>query len=303
MRILITGGTGFIGQALCPAFLAQGHELTVLSRHPHSVPERYGSAVQGIADLDQIPASTHFDAIINLAGEGIADARWTKKRQQILRDSRIGITDQIIDYIERATQQPNVLISGSAIGFYGDQGDRVLNEKATPVADFAQTLCADWETSALRAESSGVRVCLVRTGLVIGENGGFLKRMVLPFKLGLGGQIGDGQQWMSWIHRDDFISIIQHLLDRTDLSGAFNATAPQPVTNQTLTRSLAACFGRKPFLPVPAFVLKLALGEMSSLLLGGQRVIPQRLLDDGFRFQFDTLDNALTDVLVEKPAT
>jgi len=297
MKILITGGTGFIGKELCHFLLAKIHQLTVLSRNPEKVPTLFGESVTAIGSIEQLTASDSFDAIINLAGEGIADARWSKKRKQQLLDSRVNTTKQLIAYIEKADHKPEVLISGSAVGYYGNSGSKRLNEKSHPHEDFSHQLCSLWESAASDAEKSGVRVCIIRTGLVIGNDGGFLKRMLLPFKLGLGGPIGNGKQWMSWIHRTDFIAIIDKLLESVTLQGIFNATAPEPVTNVEFSKTLGQVLNRPAFIPVPALVLNILLGEMAELLLGGQRVIPVRIEQAGFEFKFKTLNKALGDVL------
>ncbi|MCF6250602.1 MAG: TIGR01777 family oxidoreductase [Methylococcaceae bacterium] len=297
MKILITGGTGFIGKKLCHFLLDKGHKLTVLSRTPGKVPTLCGESVQAINSIEQLTASDSFDAIINLAGEGIADARWSKARKRILLDSRINTTKQLIRYIERAETQPEVLISSSAIGYYGNRGAKKVNEEAVGHEEFSHYLCAKWEATALEAEQWNVRVCIIRTGLVIGDDGGFLKRMLLPFKMGLGGPMGDGKQWISWIHRTDFIAIIDKLLELKVLHGIFNVTAPEPVTNMEFSQTLGEILNRPTFLPVPALVLKILLGEMSALLLGGQRVIPERIEKTGYEFKFQTLEHALRDVL------
>lgn len=297
MKILITGGTGFIGKQLCRFLLDKNHKLTVLSRNPNKVPSLCGESVQAINMISQLTSSDSFDAIINLAGEGIADARWTETRKQILLDSRINTTKQLIAYIERAGKKPEVLISGSAIGYYGNQGSEILDEKSIPREEFSHKLCAEWEAAALEAEKFSVRVCIIRTGLVIGNDGGFLQRLLLPFKWGLGGPMGDGKQWMSWIHRTDFIVIIDTLLELKTLQGIFNGTSPEPVTNAEFSQTLGKVLNRPAFLPVPAFVLKILLGEMAELLLGGQRVIPERLEKAGYQFQFKTLEQALSDVV------
>lgn len=297
MKIFITGGTGFIGKALCRFLLDKGHELTVLSRKPKKVASLCGASVHAIANIDQLTASDSFDAIINLAGEGIADARWTAKRKQQLLDSRIKTTQQLIAYIDRADTKPSVLISGSAIGYYGDHGAALITEDSVPHEEFAHQLCAQWEAVAQQAEDFMVRVCIIRTGLVIGDDGGFLKRMLPAFKLGLGGPMADGQQWMSWIHRSDLIAIIDKLLESTVLQGVFNATAPTPVTNAEFSQTLGKILKRPVFLSVPAWVLKILLGEMAELLIGGQRVLPARLKKAGFKFKFKTLAAALKDVL------
>lgn len=297
MKILITGGTGFIGRTLCHRLLDQGHEVKVLSRRPEQVTKLCGESVTAISNLEDLSSEELINAIINLSGEGIADRLWTKKRKQKLLDSRINITEQLIAYIARARQKPSVMISGSAVGYYGSNSGSELDETADKPDDFAQQLCKQWEAAAEPVREYGVRLCILRTGLVIGNNGGFVKRMLLPFKLGLGGRLGDGKQWMSWIHKDDLISIIELLLTSPDLEGNFNATAPVPVTNADFSLCLAKNLKRPAIFPVPSIVLKLLLGEMSQLLLGGQKVIPERLLEQKFRFQYESLDSALKAIL------
>jgi hypothetical protein len=297
MKILITGGTGFIGSALTRSLTEQGYEVTVLSRNPDSVEKICGPGIKALNNLNQLKPEDTFQAIINLAGAPIFDARWSDARKQIIRDSRIGLTRQLVASMARMAVKPELLISGSAIGYYGDQGDTVLTEQSATHKDFSEQLCTDWENEAKKAEQLGVRVCLIRTGLVLAEGGGLLKRMLLPFRLGLGGRLGDGQQWMSWIHRQDWIAIARLMLTDSSMQGAYNATAPNPVTNSEFARTLAHCLNRPALLPVPAWLLKILLGEMSGLVLGSQRVMPERLLALGFRFQYTDLSSALNQVL------
>lgn len=298
MKILITGGTGFIGKSLCRALLAQGHDVTVFSRQPEDrVRSLCGASVSAMSDLRSLPAEIRYDAVINLAGEGIADRRWSEARKQQLWDSRIGVTGRLIDLIAGMEERPKVLLSGSAVGYYGNRGDAVLDESADPGEDFSHRLCAAWESEARRAEGLGLRTCIIRTGLVVGPGGGFLSRMLPMFKLGLGGPIGDGKQWMSWIHVDDHIGLTLRLLNDSSANGIYNATAPNPVSNREFTRCLAQVLGRPAFLPAPAALLSLALGEMAQLLLGGQRVLPKRLMELGFEFRYPHLQEALEDAL------
>lgn len=298
MQVLITGGTGFIGQALCRHFLAAGHHLTVLSRQP---PERVrrlcGDGVTRLSSLDELTPQTQFDAVVNLAGESIAGARWTQARKQLLWDSRVTLTKRLADWIAAAVIKPQVLISGSAVGYYGNRDDTRLTEAAAPGDDFSHRLCAAWEQAAQRTGEAGVRVCLLRTGLVIGPNGGFLQRMLPPFRLGLGGPIGNGRQWMSWIHRDDHVALTAYLLEHAELAGVFNATAPNPVTNAEFSRCLSQRLQRPALLPVPAPLLRLVFGEMAELLLGGQCVVPERLVQAGFQFRYADLEPALAEAL------
>ena len=297
MKILITGGTGFIGRALTQSLTGQGYDVTVLSRNLDAVEKMAVPGVKALNNLDQLKPEDSYQVIINLAGAPIFDARWSDARKQIIRDSRINLTRQLVNCMAAMTVKPELLISGSAIGYYGDQGDTVLTEQSTTRTDFSQQLCVDWENEAKKAEQFGVRVCLIRTGLVLGDGGGLLQRMLLPFKLCLGGRLGNGQQWMSWIHRQDWIAIAMRMITDLSMHSAYNATAPNPVTNNEFTRALAHGLKRPALLPVPACLLKMLLGEMSGLVLGSQRVVPERLLAEGFTFQYTDLSSALTEVL------
>lgn len=298
MEILITGGTGFIGKTLCRRLLQGGHRLTLLSRQaPEKVRKLCGEPVTPLASLEQLSPARHFDAVINLAGESIAASRWTPARKELLWDSRIGLTSQLIRFIAAAEAKPLVLVSGSAVGYYGNRGDEPLAEESSGRDDFGHRLCAAWEEEALRAGDHGVRVCLLRTGLVVGRGGGFLQRMLPLFKLGLGGRIGDGRQWMSWVHLDDHVAMTEYLLGNAGLEGAFNATAPNPVTNREFTETLAKVLRRPAWFPVPAAVLRPALGEMAELLLGGQRVLPARFRKESFAFRYERLEAALREAL------
>lgn len=297
MHILLTGGTGLIGRQLCKQWRAQGHRLTVWSRRPNEVANLCGGSVHGIARLDQIGAEP-IDAVVNLAGAPIADRPWTRRRKTLLWESRIGLTEQLLAWLEKREQKPEVMISGSAVGWYGDGGERELNEQSQPVVeDFASHLCQAWEETAQRAEALGIRVVLVRTGLVLSNQGGFLQRLLLPFKAGLGGPIGNGRQWMPWIHIQDQIALIDFLLNRTDAQGPYNACAPHPVRNREFAKTLGDVLHRPAFMPLPALALRALLGEMSGLLLGGQRAQPARLQAAGFTFRFTDLHAALDDLL------
>ncbi|MGN7740448.1 TIGR01777 family oxidoreductase [Pseudomonas sp. 22526] len=296
MHILLTGGTGLMGRQLCRHWLTQGHQLTVWSRRPAEVPKLCGAQVRGIARLDEL-AEEPVDAIINLAGAPIADRPWTHKRKALLWSSRITLTEKLLAWLESRGQKPGLLISGSAVGWYGDGGERELTENSPPVSeDFASQLCIAWEETAQRAEAMGVRVVLIRTGLVLAAEGGFLSRLLLPFKLALGGPIGNGRQWMPWIHIKDQIALIDFLLHRSDASGPYNACAPKPVRNREFAKTLGGVLHRPAIVPVPAFVLRVGLGELSLLLLGGQRAVPARLQAAGFTFQFTDLRAALDDL-------
>lgn len=298
MKILITGGTGFIGRALTKSLIKKGYSITILSRDPSKVVNICGSGVEALSNLQQLTPDDSFQAIINLAGAPIFDVRWSEARKQILRDSRIHLTAQLVECMSHMTVKPEVFISGSAIGYYGNQGGTLLTEQSATKPDFSQQLCADWEASAVTAEQLGIRVCLIRTGLVIAKGGGLLQRMLMPFRLGLGGYLGDGKQWMSWIHREDWIAATEAMLTDSAMHGAYNATAPNPVTNAEFTKILATYLNRPAFLPIPTWLLKLLLGEMSELVLGSQRVIPDRLLSHGFKFQYIDLTSAINKALL-----
>lgn len=301
MRILITGGTGFIGLELCQHLASQGHQLTLLARDPAKAKQLLSRIqIDTFATLEDWKPHIDFDAVINLAGESIMAKRWTEHRKKSLWDSRVGLTEKLVERMTSVQHKPAVFISGSAVGIYGNQGDAVLDETSQFNDEFGHRLCAAWENAALEAEKSGIRVCLLRTGLVIGKHGGFLERMLLPFKLGLGGRIGQGRQWMSWIHIKDHVGLTRHLLESPKARGPYNATAPNPVTNAEFTRELAKCLQRPALLAIPAWLLKLAMGEMAELLLGSQRVLPKKALSSGFKFSYETLEPALSNVLAEK---
>lgn len=297
MNILITGGTGLIGRALCAALLRDGHVLTVLSRKPQSVAARCGPAVRALGALAEWRPERHFDAIINLAGAPIADAAWTASRKKLLWDSRVALTQELVAGIGAARQKPAVLLSGSAVGYYGDGGDAALDESAAAGTDFGAQLCAAWEAAAQPASRSGVRVCLLRTGLVLAARGGMLAKMRLPFSLGLGARLGDGGQWMSWIHIGDYVSLLRLLLARADVEGPVNMTAPMPVTNAEFTHALARSLRRPAFFSAPAWLLRAGLGERASLLLGGQKVLPRKAEALGYCFAHPALAGALESLL------
>ena len=297
MKILITGGTGFLGRTLCQSLLIQGHEITVLSRHCNSVTAICGSNVKAIANLSQLTIEDDWQAIINLAGAPIFDSQWSTARKQLIRSSRIDFTNALVEYLSSLNTPPEVLISGSAIGYYGNQGDKILTEQSGIRTDFSQQLCSDWEQAAKQAENFGVRVCLVRTGLVLGDGGGLLQRMLLPFRMGFGGRLGNGKQWMSWIHRQDWLAIVESMLNDKTMQGAYNATAPNPVINEEFTKTLAHCLKRPALLPLPAWLLQKILSERAELIIGSQRVLPNRLLAHDYQFLYPELKSALNEVL------
>ena len=295
MNILITGGSGFIGQALCASLAGDGHVPLVVSRSPEKAAKVLpDSAVvrQKAADfLDHAP-----EAIVNLAGEPIAEGRWTEAKKKALLASRVEATRSVVDFCRQAGTKPRVLVSASAVGYYGDQGEREVTEDTEPNDEFAHQLCRTWEAEAERAVDLGVRVARLRIGLVLDDGGGMLARTKPIFKLGAGGKLGDGKQYMPWIHRTDMVRAIRFLIETDGLEGPFNGSAPNPVTNADFTRSLGKALNRPAVLPAPALALKLAFGEMSRLLLTGARMVPKRLEDAGFEFRFRELDDALADI-------
>ncbi|GGC78093.1 TIGR01777 family oxidoreductase [Marinobacter halophilus] len=294
-RVLITGGTGFIGTVLCRDLISKGYSLTVLSRQGADTVRALCGRVEVTADLKNLEGHPGFHAVINLAGEGIADKRWTEARKQALRDSRIGVTRRLVATIKSWQNLPEVLVSGSAVGFYGDQRDHLVTEDTQPNAEFTHELCHDWEQEALVLEQDGVRVCLSRTGVVAGRAGGFLQRMILPFRLGLGGRLGSGHQFMPWVHRNDVVAGLIWMLEYDRAHGAYNMVSPNPATNREFTRTLGKVLHRPTLFPAPAPILKLALGEMATLLLTGQKAVPMRLQNEGFEFKFPELRAALEE--------
>ena len=299
MRILVTGGTGFIGQALCPRLASAGHEVVVLSRSADA--PRPGGASAIVDDLGSLDPED-FGAVFNLAGAPIGDARWTAARKRLLVASRVDTTVQLVQWMKQGKRPPAALISSSAVGYYGDQGDKPVTEDTPPRSGFTHDLCEAWEGEARKAESLGVRVCLVRTGVVLDRNGGALARMLPAFRMGVGGRLGSGRHFFPWIHRDDMASIYAWLLQNGQARGAYNASAPNPVTNAELTRALGRALGRPTVLPMPALALKLLFGEMSEILLVSDRMLPQRLLAEGFRFRYPELDAALAAIFGRRAA-
>lgn len=297
MHILLTGGTGLIGRSLCRYWLAQGHQLVVCSRQPQRVAALCGASVRAIGTLAEY-GDGPLDAVVNLAGAPIADRPWTSKRKALLLASRVALTTELVTWLAGREQRPQVLLSGSAVGWYGDGGEHVLTEESPAIGDdFAAQLCAAWEFEAQQAQALGIRVVTVRTGLVLAREGGFLARLLIPFKLALGGPLGNGRQWMPWIHVHDQVHLIDFLIRQDSLSGVFNACAPQPVRNADFARELGRVLHRPALLPAPAWMLRLGLGELAGLLLGGQRALPNRLLAEGFVFTFTDLPSALNDLL------
>ena len=294
MRYLITGGTGFIGTALCPELLRQGHQVTVLSRRPDAARVLLPAGVRAIGDPAELDGA---DAIVNLAGASIVGGRWSAARKSLLLGSRLDTTRRLLTWIGQLQRPPAVLVSASAIGYYGPRGDEDLDEDAAPGVDFAARLCRDWEDEALQAEALGIRVCRLRIGIVLGAGGGALSSMLPPFRLGLGGPMGSGRQWMSWVHRADLVALILWLAGNDAASGPYNGTAPQPLRNADFSRLLGRVLRRPAILATPAPALRLLLGEMADLLLGGQKVLPRRAQAQGFAFRYAEAEAALREAL------
>lgn len=292
MNLLITGGTGLVGRNVINAL--PDADITVLTRDTESAAKTLPDKITLVSSLSEIPDFSVFDGIINLAGEPIADKRWTPLQKQRICQSRWDITAQLVSRINACETPPAVFLSGSAIGYYGRQGDKTVTEESHHAHDeFTHQVCAKWENLAAGVKNEETRVCLLRTGVVLTEEGGALPKMSLPFKLGVGGKISDGQQYLSWIHIDDMVNAILFLLNDPHASGAFNLTAPEPQTNAEFSSQLASALHRPNLFFVPAFVMKLVLGEAADMILTGQRVLPDKLTKAGFRFTYPTLDLAL----------
>ncbi|MEQ5732125.1 TIGR01777 family oxidoreductase [Providencia alcalifaciens] len=300
MNILITGGTGLIGTPLIQKLISLGHQVTVLSRSPQKVYSHFCKAVECWTTLNDVNHLNDFDAVINLAGEPIAEKRWTDEQKKRLCDSRWKITQRLAELIAASETPPCVFLSGSAVGYYGDQGQSVVTEDEQPHDEFTHQLTQHWEALAENAASDKTRVCLLRTGLVLSPNGGVLGKILPIFKMGAGGPIGHGKQYMPWIHINDMVNAIYFLLTTPTLSGPFNMTAPYPVHNDQFTAVLGDVLNRPSFVRTPAFVIKTILGESAALVLGGQQAIPKRLEEAGFQFEFIELKIALEDLLVSK---
>jgi uncharacterized protein (TIGR01777 family) len=299
MKIVIAGGSGFLGRPLADTLAAEGHEVIILTRAsgtprpgvrfvPWKPDGRSGAFAR---DLDGA------DAVVNLAGESIAGARWTAEHKAAILDSRLKATRSLADAINRAAHPPAVFLSGSAVGYYGPLGDDIVTEDTPAGSDFLAGVCVKWEAEANRASSPRTRVVCIRTGLVLEKDGGALPQMLLPFKLFGGGPVGSGRQYWPWIHRDDWIGLVRWALGKDTVSGPMNATAPNPVTNRAFAAALGRALHRPAILPAPAFALRLMLGEMAdALLLSGQRAIPAKAQHQWYTFRYEMLDNALTAV-------
>lgn len=300
-NVLVSGGTGFIGSRVCTALQARGDTVHVLSRNPERARAQLkaGTPVYGWnPESEKLPAEAVSDAkaVIHLAGETIA-GRWNSEKKRRIRDSRVVATRNLVESLTDAPEKPDVLVCASAIGYYGGSGDTSFTEAAPAGDDFLAEVCQEWEAAAAEAETLGVRVVLVRIGLVLGLGGGLLTQVLPPFKMGVGGRLGTGQQWMSWIHVDDVVGIILHSLQNGAVQGPLNATAPAPVRNSEFTKTLGTVLRRPTLFPVPTFGLKLMMGEFADFVVLSQKVLPERTEESGYEFRYPTLESALKDIL------
>jgi uncharacterized protein (TIGR01777 family) len=310
MKVVIAGGSGFLGAPLAEAYAEEGHEVLVLTRSLMSGDARHdpGTGVPGITRVGWTPDgkigswAAHLDgadAVINLAGDPLDRGRWSASRKARLRDSRILATRSLAAAILSAVAPPKAFVSGSAVGRYGDTGEAQVTEASPAGSDFLAHLCEDWEAEARRAEPSGTRLVRLRTGIVLERSGGALPRMIRPFKLFVGGPLGSGRQYFSWIHRLDWVELVRWIVQEPEAKGPINATAPVPITNRQLSRALGHALRRPSLLPVPGFALRIAVGELADSLLTGQRVIPARALALGYHFRYPDIDQAFRGIFAE----
>ncbi|HYP26586.1 MAG TPA: TIGR01777 family oxidoreductase [Blastocatellia bacterium] len=300
MKVLMTGATGLIGRNLCEVLTGEGHAVVALSRSPEKARRISAEEVHAWDPQAGPPpqeALAGLDAVVHLAGESVAAKRWNPEQKKRIRESRLIGTRNLVQGLASASPRPRVFVSGSAVGFYGDRGDEVLDERAQVGRGFLPDLCREWEAEALRASDLGIRVVLPRTGVVLDARDGALKKMLPPFRMGVAGPLGSGRQWFPWIHIDDIVGIFRHAVLSESLSGPVNGAAPGIVTNAEFTKQMGAVLHRPAFLPVPEFALRVMMGEMATVVLGSQRVVPEAVLRDGYSFKYPDLAPALSDLL------
>lgn len=292
MKVLITGASGLIGQALQKSFAERGYELLLASRKdPQDEQHIQWDIETGFAEPEKLEG---IDAVVHLAGENVSGLRWTEEKKKAIRDSRVLGTRNVVDAISNLKNKPKVFIASSAIGFYGERGDEAVTESSAAGDNFLAEVSKAWESESRRAEDAGIRTVLLRTGIVLSKDGGALAAMMTPFKLGVGGVVGSGKQWMSWISLDDQIAVINYAIENENLRGAVNAVSPNPVTNQEFTKTLGEVLYRPTFLPLPEFAVSMIFGEMGdTLLLASTKVLPKRLEDAGFEFKYPELKAAI----------
>jgi uncharacterized protein len=306
MRVFVTGGTGLVGSVLIPRLRERGDAVVALTRRPEQAKQALGEQVTIVAGDPMQPgawmdALKDCDGVVHLAGEGIFNRRWKAAFKQLLRDSRINSTENVVVALAKSPRRQDgaskVFVNASAIGYYGPHGDEEITEEGAPGSDFLAQVCIEWEKAAREAERSGVRVVLLRTGVVLAKHGGALAKMLTPFKMFVGGPVGSGRQVMSWIHIDDLVGEIMFALDHPEVAGPLNGTAPHPVTNKEFSKALGRVLHRPSFLKTPGFMLRLMLGKVAEVLTTGQRVLPRKALAAGYPFRFADVDSALRDIL------
>lgn len=301
MRVVILGATGFVGRALVYALHGRGDDLLILSRRPNLVTRKFGTQIKAVKWTPEYDPAwgreiEGYDAVINLAGEPLFSRRWNARQRDLIMNSRVDSAAGIIKAIRRIDHRPDTLISASAVGYYGWQGDQELTEDSPPGEDFLAKVCRAWEEEVEDDDTQSVRTVRIRIGMVLGRGGGALGRMIKPFKFGLGGPLGSGKQWVSWIHLQDLVDLIRWALDNPKIEGPLNGTSPYPVTNKEFSQTLGRALHRPAAFPVPGFLLRLAVGGAAEVLLEGQRVIPARVLESGFSFTHPTLSAAFQEI-------